>query len=168
MRHPNVDPKVTALLGKIILSHKADWRSAPDAGWTLEQVKEQSFPEREVYQGSCAAIVLEGQSETDALLEEVKGLLQSSGVTNKLVYPPHSCMRWHTNSDTQGVRTYYTFSVKAGVFIYKDQETGEIVEDVDKVGWTVRQFDVNAEKPFWHCVWSDGIRFSFGFNSVAT
>ena len=163
MRQIKPDPKVTELLGQIILDHKSEWKNVPNAGWTLEQVKSVPVPEREVYKGPCAAVVMDSP-ETTERLKEVQSLLKANLLTNSLVYPPQSFMKWHTNGDTVGTRNYYTFTTKSGRFIYRHAETGQLIVDEDQVGWTVREFEIDHDKPFWHCVWSDGIRFSFGFN----
>jgi hypothetical protein len=73
-------------------------------------------------------------------------------------------MLWHTNSDDPGTRIYYTYSNKLSIFRYIDKDTGQIVDDIDNVGWTARKFDITDESnPFWHTIWTSSLRFSFGF-----
>lgn len=98
-----------------------------------------------------------------ALLKQVCNLLDYDRCTNAKIYPPMSVLNWHTNSDLPGIRTYYTYSEKEAIFRYRDPATGEIIDDYDNIGWTVRQFTITKDNLFWHAVWSDGPRYSFGF-----
>jgi len=98
-----------------------------------------------------------------ALIEKCNAILKAKENTNCLVYYPNSFMHWHTNSDNPGIRTYYTYSLGYSLFRYIDNDN--IIDDVDSVGWTVRQFAVDIKKPLWHTIWSSGFRFSFGFNT---
>jgi hypothetical protein len=100
----------------------------------------------------------------DYLLHEVKNILNATTITNSVIYAPNSCMLWHTNSDDPGTRIYYTYSNKLSIFRYIDKDTGQIVDDIDNVGWTARKFDITDESnPFWHTIWTSSLRFSFGF-----
>ena len=92
-------------------------------------------------------------------------ILNAEECTNAIMYPPRHMMRWHTNSDLPGTRTYYIYSERPGIFAYL--KNGEVCYDEDDQGWTVRQFEVKADEPFWHAVWSDGVRYAFGFKNVA-
>jgi len=85
--------------------------------------------------------------------------------TNHIVYPPMSIMKWHTNSNNPGLRTYYTYGVKESIFRYIDKN-GNIIDDYDNKGWTVRRFKVDQENLLWHTIWSEGTRFAFGFNET--
>lgn len=153
------DPSVISILSEIIKKSKTYWKVLPEAGYTLEDVLSIDIPEENREKSRDFPHRLpEGDSINKA--SEILGGLAN---TNCIVYPPKSFMEWHTNSNRLGTRTYYTFAVKPGKFIYKDRETGEIVVDEDQVGWTVRQFDIHRDDPLWHCVWADGVRFSFGF-----
>jgi hypothetical protein len=138
----------------------------PSAGHTLEEVRESPLPSYDLSGALCPALVLQGREETQAQIDKVCLLLGASKCTNQIAYPPRSHMKWHTNSNVIGKRTYYTFTAHVGAFIYKNYDTGETITDMDNVGWTVREFLVQKDKPLWHCVWSDGIRFSFGFNTI--
>lgn len=102
--------------------------------------------------------------DTNSLLLESANLLGATSVTNNILYHPQSCLGWHTNSDLEGYRTYYTYTLKPGIFRYVDPKSNKILLDVDNVGWTSRTFLIQKDKSFWHSVWSDGYRFSFGFN----
>ena len=99
----------------------------------------------------------------DPSIVACKNLLGATAVRNAVVYSPMSGMYWHTNADCVGLRTYYTFSLDKAVFKYRDPKSGAIIEDWDDIGWTAREFQVSSEDPLWHCVWTSGRRFSFGF-----
>ena len=83
--------------------------------------------------------------------------------TNNLVYNPMSCMGWHTNSNHVGLRTYYTYTQGKAIFRYIDNN-GVIEDDYDELGkWNVRQFLIDDKDKLWHTVWTEKVRFSFGF-----
>ena len=102
----------------------------------------------------------------DSLLLKSAKQLGASSCTNAIVYGPMSVMSWHTNSNIPGERIYYTYSLKTSVFRYVDPNDGKIKDDYDNVGWTARKFLVDKNRLLWHTVWSEGIRFAFGFNKT--
>jgi hypothetical protein len=78
-------------------------------------------------------------------------------------YPVNGFMSWHTNSDIPSRRLYVTYADedKKSFFRYED-ENGQIITDYDNKGITIREFD-NRDRLFWHCVYSECNRYSFGF-----
>lgn len=84
-------------------------------------------------------------------------------------YPPGGFMSWHTNVDIPSKHIYITYTDRKNetdeaFFRYKDGE--EIITDHDYNGITIREFDTNTNsngEMFWHCVYSDCDRYSFGF-----
>lgn len=100
----------------------------------------------------------------EPFIKEVCDLLGAYECTNTMYYAPNSCIDWHTNSDNEGKRVYILFTNKPGIFRYRDPNTGEIIDDYDNVGWTQREFKVTKSAPLWHCVYSPGPRFAYGFN----
>jgi len=82
-------------------------------------------------------------------------------------YPPGSYMGWHTNSRAPGVRIYVTHAEEPGrsFFRYRDPDTDRVITVPDD-RWNVRVFRVGGEKPFWHAVYSETHRFSFGYMVV--
>jgi hypothetical protein len=102
----------------------------------------------------------------DSSLQKATELLGADKCTNAFIYPPNTILDWHTNSNDPGTRTYYTYSIKQSIFKYIDLDTGATVLDEDLIGqWTCRSFLITAEKPLWHAVWSEGVRFAFGFST---
>jgi hypothetical protein len=74
-------------------------------------------------------------------------------------------MGWHTNFKVPGWRLYITHAAEPGksFFRYRDPENGSIVTSWDRE-WNFRLFKVCKEKPFWHAVYSETDRYSFGYN----
>jgi len=88
-------------------------------------------------------------------------------VSGHLFYPPGGYMGWHTNSRVPGWRIYVTYAEEPGksFFRYRDPGTGEVVTSWDD-GWDLRAFSAERKRPFWHSVYSDTNRFSFGYRLV--
>lgn len=101
----------------------------------------------------------------DRRLAEATALLGAHTCTNAICYAPYSNMPWHTNSNLEGMRTYYIYSKKRSIFRYRSVENGLVYNDEDDIGWTARTFKIDKNVPLWHTVWSEGYRFAFGFNS---
>lgn len=103
--------------------------------------------------------------EHDYRLRKVVELLGAKRCTNAYVYPPGSIMHWHTNSNDLGTRNYFIFTDKRAIFRYIDPQTGETIDSWDNAGeWTHRQFEVKEGELLWHTIWTEGVRFAFGFN----
>jgi len=98
------------------------------------------------------------------IMLQLKKRIGAIGITNSIVYPPNSVMKWHTNADNIGIRRYFVFTAKPGIFRYQCPISGKIIDDEDNIGWTGRQFVISKKNPLWHTIWSPGVRFSFGFN----
>ena len=83
------------------------------------------------------------------------------------LYPPGGYMGWHTNYQTPGWRLYINYAEEAGksFFRYRNPETGEIVTSWDKQ-WNFRLFKIDPKKAFWHAVYSQTNRYSFGFKMI--
>jgi hypothetical protein len=79
-------------------------------------------------------------------------------------YPRGGYMGWHTNGRFPGWRFYVTHAEEPGkaFFRYRHPETQEIHTSYDD-GWGMRMFYVDPVRPFWHAVYSDTNRFSFGY-----
>ena len=92
-------------------------------------------------------------------------LISASG---RFHYPPKGYMGWHTNSNMEGWRVYATRSEEdnKSFFRYYDIYKREIITEWEKKGWNFRAFQVKKGNPYWHCVYSDTDRYSFGFRFV--
>ena len=82
-------------------------------------------------------------------------------------YPPGGYMGWHTNLGLPGWRLYITHAQEPGksFFRYRDPDTSEIVTAWDRE-WNFRLFKIDPKRPFWHVVYSETNRYSFGYNIV--
>lgn len=105
--------------------------------------------------------------------DEMTGILRAAfpggnrmrtAVSGHFWYPRGSHMAWHTNNRAPGWRAYLTHSSEPGrsFFRYRDPSSGEIVTSLDNE-WDLRVFRVDPAAPFWHAVYSDTDRFSFGY-----
>jgi hypothetical protein len=81
-----------------------------------------------------------------------------------LWYPPGAYMGWHTNSRAPGWRLYISYAEEPGksFFRYRDPDTHQIITSWDEQ-WNARLFEVRADKPLWHAVYSETNRFSLGY-----
>ena len=154
--------QITKILSEIVKTSQRQWVKKI----TYRKFSEQEFLERPIpskdIPASFSGIPIQGY---ESLLGDCCKLLGAKKVTNSIYYPPNAMLPWHTNSDLEGVRTYYTFSMEGGMFRYYDSETGEFINAYDNKGWNVNTFEIVKDKPFWHTVWAKGSRFSFGFLS---
>lgn len=92
---------------------------------------------------------------------------------NKLVaasgrfhYPPKGFMGWHTNSNMLGWRVYATRSEESGKSFFRYYKNGKTITEDEIKGWNFRAFEVKKGNLYWHCVYSDTDRYSFGFRFV--
>jgi hypothetical protein len=158
------DERVVDILKEIILENKKMLRfNINRKKFTFEQFDKLEVPDhnREHERDTTGKVYI--ANFEDPRLKEVVEILGATHCTNAVVYPPYSMMEWHTNNDMPGYRVYYTFSLKPAVFRYIDPHTKEMIDSPDNVGWTVRRFLVDPDAELWHTVWSENIRFAFGF-----
>ena len=84
------------------------------------------------------------------------------------LYPPNSYCGWHTNSGYIGERFYLSWCKEGNksFFRYQDPKTKEIHTKWEKAGWNINRFKISNKEDelLWHCVYSDTIRISIGFN----
>lgn len=162
----------TELFTRIIEKNYLVWRDIGSKNQTKEDFLTQPLPKEDVqtpevrYLNFCDNTSDIGLStwttrRLDVFCKE-KGYISS---TNSIVYNPMSYMKWHTNSNNIGYRHYYTFTTKEAIFRWIDPKTGKIHDEIDNKGWTYRVFKISNKDLLWHTIWTEGIRFSFGFNS---
>jgi hypothetical protein len=78
-------------------------------------------------------------------------------------------MGWHTNCDYPGDRWYFVYNTddKSSFTRYIDQNTGEMITEWEPKGWSLNHFVVgNCSNPFWHCIYTNNHRFSFGLRQI--
>jgi hypothetical protein len=117
-----------------------------------------------------SAELLAGRRRLDAQIERKANETFAAGHGVKLHcsgdfwYPPGGYMTWHTNNAAPGWRIYLTHAEEPGrsFFRYRDPVSGEIVTVSDHE-WDARAFRIDPDLPFWHAIYSDTNRFSFGY-----
>jgi hypothetical protein len=156
---------VIKALSSHIQKTQYQWSRVPSGSVTRELFDAQELPTRDLTGG----YFLDGSTHTHLAImapkHELNPLAELVGAnenTNLIVYGANSCMGWHTNSDMPGDRIYYTFTLGKAIFRYVNQN-GQIIDDIDNSGWTVRKFPVQKDPLLWHTIWTEKIRFSFGF-----
>jgi len=85
-------------------------------------------------------------------------------VSGHFLYAPGGFMGWHTNSEVPGWRLYVNHAEEAGrsFLRYRDPESGAVVTSWD-AEWSFRLFRIDAGRPFWHAVYAETCRYSFGY-----
>lgn len=85
-------------------------------------------------------------------------------VSGHFLYAPGAFMGWHTNSEVPGWRLYVNHAEEPGrsFLRYRDFESGAVVTSWDQE-WSFRLFRIDVRRPFWHAVYSDTCRYSFGY-----
>lgn len=85
-------------------------------------------------------------------------------ISGQFLYPPGSHLGWHTNARVPGWRLYIVHAEepRRSFFRYRDIRSGSIVTAWDEE-WNARLINFDDREPFWHAVYSDTIRFSFGY-----
>ena len=160
---------ITDVLDVVIGRAAHRWKDLKTSGVSKEAFLSQTLPSEDVVKGNGDGVV----NDKVMLLHDdhplFEGIVKSGGFdhcSNSIAYPPMSFMPWHTNSDAVGLRTYYSYSQKESLFMWVHPETKETHVEKDNIGWTCRNFIVPSNKDLnlWHSVWSEGVRFAFGFN----
>jgi len=79
------------------------------------------------------------------------------------LYPPGGYMSWHTNSDFPSSRVYITVVDQVNKSCFKYIKNESMVEDWDNEPIVIRQFFCSDQDLFWHAVYSECNRYSFGY-----
>ncbi len=87
-------------------------------------------------------------------------LLSLSG---RFHYPVKGFMGWHTNSNAIGWRMYATWCEEDKKSFFRYYQDKKLHTEMEDKGWNFRAFKVEPGKLYWHCVYSDTNRYSFGF-----
>ena len=165
------DDFITSKL-EVIIKNAYDPASPPESsGVSRSEFMNQVMPIKNMKPGSGdkhrdKVRLIPNEDDAHILLADVMLYGGFDISSNSIVYPPMSTMPWHTNSNNKGTRTYYTYTESEGLFRWVDPNTGITHTDVDNIGWTCRSFYIREVEPFlWHTIWSEGVRFAFGFNT---
>lgn len=170
MNKIDINLEVTAALTEIIKHTKTRWcNNIRSFGVTKSDFLSQQIPSTKIIQTANMSNLI-GLFASDGLMAEkfdvCSSVLNAESLRTAIAYMPMSHMPWHTDHDLPGTRIYYTFTTGEGIFRYKNED-GEIIEDYDNIGWTARKFVIrDGVDPLWHAVWTEKIRFSFGFKLI--
>ena len=126
--------------------------------------------------GGFSCVALKHEPHTDRLrellIEEFEKntdlSYKEAVLQGKTFYPKESFMSWHNDNSEPGYILYCTYAEEddKSFLRYRNTDTGNIETGWDKKGWHFRIFDINADNPLWHCVFSDTIRFSIGYRFI--
>jgi hypothetical protein len=161
-----ITPEDEQFFQRIAEDTRSFWGGALSRDLTEADFDAQEMPEadRPVAKMGCRNMsVISGVSDRLQSFCSTKGFDRN---TNAIVYSPMSFMRWHTNSNSPGIRHYFTYTGERAVFRWKHPETGEVFDEIDNIGWTYRVFAISNERPLWHTIWTQNVRLSFGFSSI--
>jgi hypothetical protein len=85
-------------------------------------------------------------------------------VSGSFYYPKGGFMSWHTNSDKPETRLYITYVDTPNKSFFRSYVNNSIITDYDDKIINIRMFNISNNAPYyWHCVYSDCNRYSFGF-----
>lgn len=132
---------------QLLLSHKIDIRRS--RGSNVKKL---------VFESNGVCLV-------DSFIAELYRYFTFVKQTGCFLYPFAGRMGWHTNSDgkVDGVLRLYAVynSTNDSVFSYLDKNSGAIRSIKEPMGWSAKLFSI--EDQFWHCVKSNSVRLSLGF-----
>ena len=111
-------------------------------------------------------------NHSNTIIQQLSQVLGDEFGTSELsgchFYPAQGFMGWHTNSNYSGTRVYISYSKEANSNSFSYIENGEVVQSYDRVGFTVRKFEVDNSNLFWHRVDASTKRFSLGFRDSSS
>ena len=84
-------------------------------------------------------------------------------ISGRFYYPPKGYMGWHTNSNMEGWRVYASWAAEDKKSFFRYFHKNKIWTEWEDKGWNFRAFEVKKASPYWHCVYTDCDRYSFGF-----
>lgn len=84
-------------------------------------------------------------------------------VSGRFYYPPQGFMGWHTNSNFEGWRVYASWAEEAKKSYFRYYAKNTMHTEWEDKGWNFRAFQVHKSNLYWHCVYTDTNRYSFGF-----
>lgn len=162
-----IDKTVATALDKVIADYKFPGRLCGKPAEILLEGKD--LPSKDVPHANdmyCFVIPSKDDKVIEAAAAKIwpdKKLVNLSG---RFHYTEKGFMGWHTNSNQPGWRLYATFCKEDEKSFFRYRQDGKIHTEWEKKGWNFRGFEVKKNDPYWHCVYSDTDRYSFGFRFV--
>ena len=84
-------------------------------------------------------------------------------ISGRFHYAPKGYMGWHTNSNMEGWRVYASRAEEDKKSFFRYFKNNRVHTEWESKGWNFRAFQVIKGQPYWHCVYTDCDRYSFGF-----
>lgn len=84
-------------------------------------------------------------------------------LSGRFYYPPKGFMGWHTNSNMAGWRVYASWAEESKKSYFRYFAKNKVHTEWEDAGWNFRAFEVKKPNLYWHCVYTDCNRYSFGF-----
>jgi len=84
-------------------------------------------------------------------------------ISGRFHYAPKGYMGWHTNSNMEGWRVYASRAEEDKKSFFRYYKNNRVHTEWEDKGWNFRAFQVIKGQPYWHCVYTDCDRYSFGF-----
>jgi hypothetical protein len=84
-------------------------------------------------------------------------------ISGRFFYPPKGFMGWHTNSNMEGWRVYASWAEEDKQSFFRYSHKNKVLTEWEDKGWNFRAFQVKKPNLYWHCVYTDCNRYSFGF-----
>ncbi len=72
-------------------------------------------------------------------------------------------MGWHSNSNMHGWRVYASYVDEDDKSFFRYAQGNKVITEWEKKGWNFRAFKVEKTHLYWHCVYTEVDRYSFGF-----
>lgn len=163
--------KVAFTLQRAIRTSTPLWNRAPkDAGHRISElldpanIPDVDAPTQVRSAVPANTINLRDVPGVEEWLDIARIQLGADRVVNGICYHPNGIMDWHTNSNMPGRKVYISFTMGKAAFIYRHPVSGQLIDDIDNIGWTAREFLIPANPPYlWHAVHTNKLRFTFGF-----
>ena len=84
-------------------------------------------------------------------------------ISGRFYYPEKGYMGWHTNSNMLGWRVYASHCEEGNKSFFRYFQKNKVHTDWEDQGWNFRAFEVKPGNLYWHCVYTETNRYSFGF-----
>lgn len=87
-------------------------------------------------------------------------------ISGRFYYPKGGFMGWHSNSNAIGWRVYASWTAEGNKSFFRYFQKNKVHTEWEEQGWNFRAFEVKKGNLYWHCVYSDTDRYSFGFRFI--
>jgi hypothetical protein len=172
-----INPRVTLLsnvLDKVIAEYKAPGKlmGPPNDNPKLSEadlIEIMRKGDRVVALPDVHAYYIDKLDE-DKVKQFGQGLFPNSpliSLSGRFHYPPKGFMGFHTNSSAIGWRIYATRCDEDNKSFFRYYKNGKMITEWEQKGWNFRAFQIVKGSLYWHCVYTDTNRYSFGFRFQA-